>query len=109
MPAAVHSITIVPGASPGAPATFSPSNLVARAGDVVSWNNTTQNVHQIWQLDGSGDPMPVPIGGDRWPPITPGQQSPAWTIPGSGGETFQYGCLLHFTGNTLTEIGTITT
>ena len=44
MPAAVWSITIVPGATPGAPDTFNPPNLTARAGDVVSWNNTTKNI-----------------------------------------------------------------
>src|SRR4051812_3786938 len=97
MPAAVWSITIVPGTA-GGPATFDPNPLKANAGDVVSWNNTTSAPHQIWQLDGSGNPVPMPIGGSgRWDPIAPGAQSPAWTIPGAGQQTFQYGCLLDFT------------
>ena len=112
MPAAVWSITIVQGATPNVPDTFNPPNLTARAGDVVSWNNTTKNVHQIWQLDSTGAPIPAPIGLGRWPQLDPGQQSPAWTIPGGAGQTIKYGCLLHYTqGNnpTLTEVGTITT
>jgi len=108
MPAAAWSITIVPGATDQAPATFNPNPLNARAGDVVSWNNTTNKRHQIWQLDGSGKPVPMPIGASgRWDPIAPGNQSPAWTIP-AGAQSFQYGCLLDYTGTTLTETGTIT-
>ena len=111
MPAAVWSITIKPGA-PGKPATFDPNPLKANAGDVVSWNNTTNQPHQIWQLDGKGNPVPMPIGGSgKWPPIAPGNQSPGWTIPQPGGQTFQYGCLLHYdpSNSQLFETGTITT
>jgi plastocyanin len=109
MPAANWSITIVSGAS-GGPATFAPNPLLARAGDVVSWNNTTREPHQIWQLDGSGNLVPMPIGASgHWEPIARGEQSPAWTIPG-GAKSFQYGCLLHFNPNNsqLLETGMIT-
>ena len=115
MPAAVWSITIKPGATASVPATFDPPTLNASAGDVVSWNNATKDLHQIWQLvDAQGHFLPMPIGASgRWEPIAPGDQSPAWTIPGSGGQTFYYGCVLHSTTvNNVpasTEIGTITT
>jgi plastocyanin len=116
MPAAVWSITIKPGATAGAPATFDPPNLKASAGDVVSWNNTTRELHQIWQLvDAQGHFLPMPIGASgRWEPIAPGGQSPAWTVPKPGGQTIYYGCVLHFTADSnkvpiSTEIGTITT
>jgi plastocyanin len=109
MPGATWSITIVPGATPGAPATFSPPNLLARPGDVVSWNNTTGATHQLWQFDGTGKPIPVPLGGSRWDPIPPQQQSPAWSVPAPAGQTIQYGCLLHGKQGVATEIGTITT
>lgn len=116
MPAAVWSITIKPGATAGAPATFDPPTLKASAGDVVSWNNATQAPHQIWQLtNAQGYFLPMPIGASgRWPPIAPGDQSPAWTIPGPPGQTFYYGCVLDFKTDAKkvpfsTEIGTITT
>jgi hypothetical protein len=50
--------------------------------------------------------MPIGASG-RWDPIAPGSQSPAWSIP-AGAQSFQYGCLLDYTGTTLTETGTIT-
>lgn len=116
MPAATWSITIKPGATEKAPAIYDPNPLKARPGDVVSWNNTTQAAHQIWQCtDAKGHFMPMPIGASgRWAPIAPGQQSPAWTIPGGTGQTFYYGCILDFTTDAnnvpvSTEIGSITT
>jgi plastocyanin len=100
MPAATWSITIIGGANPGDSARFDPQNLVARAGDVVSWNNTDpRQPHQPYPTDGQNPPNPVPLllGTQRWTPIPPNGQSPAWTIPAaapSGGKTFTYFCML---------------
>jgi hypothetical protein len=109
MPAATWSIDIVAGANPGDPASFKPSNLLARVNDVVSWNNLTHEPHLIWQLDGSGNPIALPVGGSRWAAIPPQQQSPAWSVAGTTGQTIQYGCLLHPNqSGGVAEIGTIT-
>jgi plastocyanin len=96
---AAWSITIVAG-----PAAFTPQNLFADPGDVVSFNNTTATVHQPYQIDSTGVAAPVPLGGNLWLPIQPGDQSPAWTIPQlKSGTVIHYRCLLH-----PGEVGTIT-
>ena len=53
---AAWSITIVAG-----PAAFTPQNLFADPGDVVSFNNTTATVHQPYQTDSAGVSPPIPL------------------------------------------------
>jgi hypothetical protein len=108
MPAANWPIAIVPGMRPGDPARFDPPNLPARGGDVVFWDNRTQEPHRIGVRDATGNWEPIPIGGD----IRPGEQSDAWTLPAKPSETtgtltITYGCLLHLNGGVVIEAGTI--
>ena len=94
-----------------APARFDPPNQHADPGDVISWNNTTNEPHQIWQLIGGElalhvgwQLMSLPLGGDRWDPILPNSSSPAWTVPNlPSGTRINYRCLSH-----AGEIGAIT-
>jgi hypothetical protein len=97
------SITIVPGPSTNDPASFNPPNLPANPGDVISWNNTTARPHLLWETDGDGTPLRVPLGGARWESMQSGDQSPAWTVPPAAGTTIHYRCLRHDG-----ETGTIT-
>jgi hypothetical protein len=95
---AVWSVKIVPGATPGAPATFVPQNqpnvppgtLFADQGDIVSWDNTTGQDHQPVQSN-----LTLPLGSLMWPPVTPGHQTAAWVVAGNPGTTIAYTCFLH--------------
>lgn len=107
MPVANWIITIK-DAGAGAPATFDPPNLAARGGDVVNWDNTTDDTHRLAVRDQTGTWRPIPISD-----IAPKDQSDAWTLPvkdtlTTGTLTITYGCLLHEDAGTLTETGTIT-
>jgi hypothetical protein len=118
------SIKIVP-ASSGGGAAFQPDlhgakpgdPLQAQQDDLVSWNNTTQEVHQPWQTDSNYQPLseawvathpflymsdPIPAGMSSSPSYDvaqPGDQPPpqSWTI--------YYFCKTHPTRTT--ERGTI--
>jgi plastocyanin len=95
---AAFSIKIV-----GTPAVFDPPEQSADRGDVISWNNTTDVAHEIFQITDTQELALLPIGGDRWRPIPPRSSSPAWTVPLlPSGTKIQYRCLRH-----LNEIGTI--
>jgi hypothetical protein len=104
------SIKIV--GQPGQTATFEvdrndvePGNpLVAGQGDLVSWNNTTEDDHRPWPLDAQGNPMPVsavPRGSKYYLSDTIPRDSssrPTWLVPSKaqdGSTTVQYCCLLH--------------
>ena len=95
---AVWSVDIVAGTNPGDPATFVAQNqptapvgtLYAELGDNVSWNNATAQDHQPVQTN-----LIPPLGTLVWPAITPGHQTPAYVVSGTGGTTISYTCLLH--------------
>jgi plastocyanin len=105
---AVWSIKIVPGANPGDPARFVPQNqapaadgtypngLSADPGDLVSWDNATQDDHLILQTKtAAGGSVPMPLGGLLWDRVTPGHQTAAWLVTGASGTTVFYSCLIH--------------
>ena len=87
----------VPGGTPG-------SQLLAQAGDVVTWGNATDETHQPWPLDANGHPLPAA----NPPSATPGYMSDPIVAQGSSqpryviavGETvgavIDYCCLTHF-------------
>jgi plastocyanin len=95
---AVWSVNIVAGANPGDPATFVAQNqpnapvgtVYADPGDIVSWNNTTNQDHQPVQVN-----VTPPLGTLVWPPVTPGHQTDAYVVSGNSGATISYTCLLH--------------
>jgi len=95
MPPASWPINIVSGGGPKGLAKFDPPNLVARAGDVVFWNNKTGLTHELSIINPDGTLTPLPIGG----PIPRREQSDAFTVQ----TTFQYRCTRH-----ANEIGTVT-
>ena len=77
----------------GNPATFVaplqptvPAGTVyAGAGDIVFWNNTTTQNHQISLL------QDTPAKGI----VTPGHQTDAFQVTGDAGTTVAYNCVLH--------------
>ena len=95
---AVWSVNIVAGANPDDPATFVAQNqpnakvgtVYADPGDIVSWNNTTDQNHQPVQ-----DPLEPPVGTVVGPVVTPGHQTDAYVVTGKPGTTIHYTCLLH--------------
>jgi hypothetical protein len=87
MAAANWTITIRPGTGPNAPAQFDPPDLPVRAQDIISWSNTTRDIHELSWRDVSGNWFPLPIGG----PIYPDDQSDAVTVDRS----FEYRCDRH--------------
>jgi plastocyanin len=95
---AVWSVNIVAGANPDDPATFVAQNqpnapvgtIYADAGDIVSWNNTTDQDHQPVQ-----DPLEPPVGTLVWPVVTPSHQTSGYVVTGKPGTTISYTCLLH--------------
>jgi hypothetical protein len=67
----------VPGGTPG-------GQLLAQAGDVVSWGNATNETHQPWPLDANGNPVPAATP----EAATPGYMSAP--IPRNSSSTPQY-------------------
>lgn len=117
------SIKIVP-ASSGGGAAFQPNlhgyepgdPLPAQVGDIVSWNNTTEDEHQPWPTDSNYNPLSdaavLPRGGPNYlsDPIPGGEPSrPAYVVvaPNTSppGSTIYYYCKLH--PDIETERGTI--
>jgi hypothetical protein len=66
---------------PNAPA----GTVYADSGDVVFWNNTTTQNHQISLL------KDTPNKGV----VTPGHQTDAFDVAGDAGTTIAYNCVLH--------------
>jgi hypothetical protein len=94
---AFWTVDIVAGTNPGDPATFVARNqtapvgtLYAELGDNVSWNNATGQDHQPIQTN-----LVPPLGTLVWPVVTPGNQTSAYVVSGTGGTTISYTCLLH--------------
>jgi plastocyanin len=81
----------------GTPAAFDPPVQHADAGDVISWDNQTAQLHQVLQTAADGSPVSLPLGADLWAVIEPGDESPAWTVPASAtsGTTITYMCIRH--------------
>jgi plastocyanin len=109
MPSFDFSIKIVGQA--GQAAQFVPQGgqpggtLTVKAGDIVSWGNDTEEVHQPWPTNAQhvippGPPVPLLTN------EIPAQQSssPAWVVTGSAG-TLYYRCKTHPNRK---EFGTIT-
>jgi plastocyanin len=110
-PMAVWSIKIEPGNAPDAPAKFvpqlqegGPQGLLARAGDLVSWNNATDEAHQPWPTDANYKPLTPaqvgPRGGENYlsDEIPPDHSSrPSWVVTVSPvtQNTIYYCCKLH--------------
>jgi hypothetical protein len=67
----------VPGGMPG-------GELLAQAGDVVTWGNATTETHQPWPLDANGNPVPAANPESA----TPGYMSDP--IPANNSSTPQY-------------------
>jgi hypothetical protein len=66
------------------------------SGDIVSWNNTTQDDHQpavFDPVDGAGPPAgsPQPVGGT----LKPHKSSPGYGVSASPGSTIRFCCTLH--------------
>lgn len=110
-------IKIVPSNS-GAGAAFQPDlqgylagdPLPAQQGDIVSWNNTTDDTHQPWPTDSNYNPLSeavvLPRGGPNYlsDPIPASLPStPAYVVAQPG--TIYYYCKLHPT--ITSERGTI--
>jgi plastocyanin len=100
---AVWSVSIVPAAKPGGPATFVAQNqpnapvgsITADQGDAISWNNTTDQPHCISVL---ADPGKQPTDPDNTGYVAPGHQTAALQVPAapaSGPPTYVYTCLIH--------------
>jgi hypothetical protein len=117
---AVWVIRIINGAAPGDPAQFVPQlqppdadGLLAQAGDLVSWNNRTDDVHQPWPTDANyvplADAQVGPRGSQNYlsDEIDPdGSSRPSWVVapltfpappppPPVSGKTIYYCCRLH--------------
>lgn len=113
------SIKIIPGAKPGDPAVFAVDRndvkpgapLVAGLNDLVSWNNTTDDVHQPWPANADYSPLPQPLpnaspdpNNSRDSPVylsdpIPANSSsrPTWPVVNStvgNGKTMFYTCLM---------------
>ena len=113
-------IKIEPGADFDDPATFVPQlqpagaeGLLAETGDLVSWSNATEDVHQPWPTDASFNPLTDAQVGPRGSPnylsdeIDPDHSSrPSWSVtqltfpappppPPVTGKTIFYCCKLH--------------
>jgi plastocyanin len=100
---AVWSVDIVAGANPGDSATFVAQNqpaapvgtVYADPGDIVSWNNTTTEDHQLVQTSVIPPLGNLPLGTLMWPAVTPDHQTDAYVVSGNPGTTISYTCLLH--------------
>lgn len=104
---AVWSIKIMDGENPGDPAEFvpqlqpgGPQGLLAQVGDLVSWNNRTDEIHEPWPTDDKFKPLPlkdIPPGGHMSDEINPRKSSrPSWVvIQPATGSTIYYCCKLH--------------
>jgi hypothetical protein len=87
----------VPGGTPG-------SELLAQAGDIVTWGNATNDTHQPWPLDAAGNPVTAANPAADTPgymsdPI-PAQNSstPQFVVPSlTVGSVIHYCCLRHTT------------
>ena len=94
----------VPGGNPG-------DQLLAKAGDIVTWGNATNDTHQPWPLDANGNPVPAATPESATPgymsaPIPPNNSStPQYVIDGNlaAGTVINYCCKFHPT----TERGSI--
>jgi hypothetical protein len=92
---------------------FAPKAQQAQQDDLVSWNNTTNETHQPWPLDGNGNPIKSPSPGEYLSdPIPPGRSSrPAYNVaqpatsPPPDSWTVSYYCKNH--PNRPSERGTI--
>ncbi len=98
---------------PGGLADFVPQGgnagdpLIMKAGDIVSWDNQTDDIHQPWPADAKGNPLPDSVVGKSGKPnylsdeIEPGESSrPAWVgkspiKPVPGGSMIYYCCKRH--------------
>jgi hypothetical protein len=107
------SIRIVPGIHPEDLAIFAVDRndvkpgapLAAAPNDLVSWNNTTDQMHQPWPANADGTPIlpqsSVPRGAPNYlsDPIPQNSSSrPSWLVPTpakGASNTFRYCCLLH--------------
>lgn len=86
----------LPGGTPG-------GQLLAQAGDVVTWNNATNDTHQPWPLDAYGVPVqpatpPSATPGYMSDPIPPNSSStPQYVLAADlpSGTTINYCCKLH--------------
>lgn len=86
---------------PRVPGGTSGSELLAEAGDVVTWGNATTEIHQPWPTDASFVPVPAATP----PSATPGYMSdpipangssqPQFITAGAVGTVLHYCCLLH--------------
>jgi hypothetical protein len=101
---AVWVIRIVDGANPGDPAVFVPQlqppdadGLLAQAGDLVSWNNRTGDVHQPWPTDANYLSDEIDPGGSSRPSWFVAQLTfpPPPPPPPVSGTTIYYCCKLH--------------
>lgn len=92
------SIKIVPPSQPGGPAEFQPDiedadagdPLEVEQGDLVSWNNTTDQAH--WPTVVVVDAQPFQLTSD---PIQPNSSSPYFNVTQKAGTTIQYTCRYH--------------
>lgn len=109
---AVWSIKIIKGKKAGAPSEFvpqlqpgGPQGLLAQLGDLVTWNNTTDKVHEPWPADDKFKPLSKKAAGPAGSPnymsdeINPGKSSrPSWVVTQpvpANGTTIYYCCKLH--------------
>jgi hypothetical protein len=108
----VWIVSIEEGKNPGDPAKFVPQlqapsadGLRAAQGDLVSWSNRTDDVHEPWPADQNYTPLTDAQVGPTGSPnylsdeINPGHASrPSWMVTATaigGGKTVFYCCKLH--------------
>jgi plastocyanin len=74
---------------------FDPQTRKAMPSDNLYWTNNTDQDHQPYPVDSSGQPAPEP--GWNVPPIPPNESSPALPVPTppAGVTTLNYICKLH--------------
>lgn len=91
--AGVHAVFVpdIDGAKPGQP-------LKVQQGDLVSWNNTTNEDHWPWPVTSqNAPPVDPPPGGNvlTAASIKPDSSSPAYNIVATQGTTIFYCCKWH--------------
>ena len=106
----VWMVFIEEGEDEGDPAEFVPQlqkgpDLLAKAGDLVSWSNRTDDVHEPWPTDSNYVPYTEAQVGPPGSPnylsdeINPNRSSrPSWVVTQKaidGGTTVYYCCKLH--------------
>jgi plastocyanin len=92
------SITIVAGEDEASfvpdvyvpPGTASPASLQAQVSDMVSWNNQTDQEHEIWQRNATPPDTQITSQIDAHT-----SSSPAYIVGGTAPGTVDYYCSIH--------------